>query len=67
MTFINPATGQERATPPTEGTLPDGATVSGMILVVGCIFLNWWMLVMPLLRLWVTGCSGMARVGILGR
>lgn len=30
MTFINPTTGQERGTPPTEGELPDGRTVSGI-------------------------------------
>lgn len=30
MTFINPTTGQERTTPPTEGELPDGRTVSGI-------------------------------------
>lgn len=30
MTFFNPTTGQERGTPPTEGQLPDGRTVSGI-------------------------------------
>ena len=30
MTFYNPTTGQERTTPPTEGELPDGRTVSGI-------------------------------------
>ncbi len=30
MTFINPTTGQERTTPPTEGELDDGRTVSGI-------------------------------------
>ena len=30
MTFYNPTTGQERSTPPTEGELPGGRTVSGI-------------------------------------
>lgn len=30
MTFVHADTGTERGTPPTEGTLPDGRTVSGI-------------------------------------